>query len=78
MPIREPTDGHPDDKIHGDEFYRSPNPISPHHIGHPTHDGKWLELARALGRIDARKDFESIHGKAPPDGPKIKTRYRRT
>jgi len=33
-------------------------------LDHPSHKEKWLELARALGRMDARKDFEIIHGKA--------------
>lgn len=31
-------------------------------LGHPSHKEQWLELARALGRMDARKDFEAIHG----------------
>ena len=36
-------------------------------LDHPSHREQWLELARALGRLDARKDFEAIHGK-PPKG----------
>lgn len=78
--IRKPTpDRHPDDPCNDDEWVRQVNPIDPRHIGHPSHREQWLELARALGRMDARKDFETIHGKVPPDDlPKIKTRYRRT
>jgi len=59
-----------------EEIIRDVNPISPRHIGHPRHDGQWLELAKALGRMDARKDFETIHGKAPPDDSS-KTQGRR-
>jgi hypothetical protein len=62
------------------QIIRDVNPISPRNIHHPCHDEQWLELARALGRLDARKDFETIHGKAPPsnDRPKVKARYPRT
>jgi hypothetical protein len=40
----------------------------PRSLDHPSHREKWLALARALGRLDARKDFEAIHGKPPPQG----------
>jgi hypothetical protein len=54
------------------------DPNDPRSLSHPSHKEQWLELARALGRMDARKDFEAIHGKAPPDDrPKIKSRYPR-
>jgi hypothetical protein len=46
-------------------------------LDHPSHKEQWLELARALGRVDARKDFETLHGKAPNDRPKIKSRCRK-
>lgn len=62
-----------------EQIIRDVNPISPRHIGHPIHDEKWLGFARALGRLDARRDFETIHGKAPSDDrPKVKARYPRT
>lgn len=32
-------------------------------IDHPSHKEQWLALARALGRLDAKRDFEIIHGK---------------
>jgi hypothetical protein len=54
------------------------DPDDPRSLDHPSHDEQWLELARALGRLDARKDFETIHGKAPPDDrPETKARYPR-
>ena len=72
--IRKPTpDRHPDDPCHDDEWLRELdrklNTISPRYIGHPLHDEKWLELARVLGRMDAREDFERLH-------PQGKTRCR--
>jgi hypothetical protein len=78
--IRKPTpiERHPDDPCNDDEWQRKVNPIDPRNIGHPLHDAKWLELAEVLGRWEARRDFETIHGKAPPDDrPEIKARYRR-
>ena len=57
---------------------RSLDPADPRNLDHPSHKEQWLELAKALGRLDARKDFEIIHGKAPPDDrPKTKAHYRR-
>jgi hypothetical protein len=60
-----------------EEMIREVNPISPRHIGHPIHDEQWLELAKALGRMDARKDFEIIHGKAPANDNDPQTQGRR-
>jgi hypothetical protein len=61
-----------------EQIIRDVNPISPRNIHHPIHDEAWLALARALGRMDARKDFEIIHGKAPAnDNDPPKTQDRR-
>lgn len=32
----------------------------PSSIDHPSHKEQWLALARALGRLDARRDFEVL------------------
>lgn len=54
------------------------DPSDPRSLDHPSHKEKWLELARALGRLDARKDFEAIYGKAPPDDRReAKDRFQR-
>ena len=68
MPIREidPIDRHPDDPCQDDEWLRKINPINPRHPRHPCHDEQWLELARVLGRMDAREDFERLHGRGKP------------
>jgi hypothetical protein len=36
------------------------NPTDPSSLDHPSHKEQWLALARALGRLDARRDFETI------------------
>jgi hypothetical protein len=55
-----------------------PDLSDPRNLSHPSHKEQWLELARALGRLDARRDFETLYGKAPPDdSPKIKARRPR-
>ncbi len=46
-----------------------PDPSDPRSLDHPSHREQWLELARTLGRLDARKDFEAIHGKPPRGKP---------
>jgi hypothetical protein len=80
--IRKPTpiERHPDDPCHDDEWLRKVNPIDPRNIGHPQHDEKWLELARALGRLEAREEHERLHGnKGQTDGiAKTKTCRRTT
>lgn len=43
------------------------DPDDPRNLSHPIHREKWLELARAMGRMDARKDFEAIHGALPKE-----------
>jgi hypothetical protein len=32
----------------------------PRSLDHPSHKKQWMELARALGRLDAQRDFEAI------------------
>ena len=54
------------------------NPIDPRSPNHPIHDKNWLALARVLARLDARKDYETIHGEAPDDRSKIKARNPRS
>lgn len=39
---------------------RDPDPTDPRSLSHPSHKEQWLALARALGRLDARRDFEAI------------------
>jgi|GraSoi2013_100cm_1033763.scaffolds.fasta_scaffold563104_1 hypothetical protein len=71
MPIRKLNlidPRHPDHPCHDDEWLRKLNPIDPRNIGHPLHDEKWLELARVLGRMDAREQFDRLHHKGKPDG----------
>jgi hypothetical protein len=38
------------------------DPSDPRSLDHPCHKEQWLELARALGRLDARRDFEALRG----------------
>ena len=60
-----------------DVVARNLSPDDPRSLDHPSHKEQWLELARALGRMDARKDFEAIYGRPPkgtPDDRKIKAR----
>jgi hypothetical protein len=52
----------------------------PRNLDHPSHKAQWLELARVLGRMDARKDFEAIYGRPPPKGTpddRLKTKARK-
>jgi hypothetical protein len=44
-----------------EQIIRDVNPISPRHIHHPIHDEQWLELARALGRMEAREEYQELH-----------------
>lgn len=39
-----------------------PDPSDPASLAHPSHKEQWLALARALGRLDAKKDFEAMYG----------------
>jgi hypothetical protein len=40
----------------------------PRNIYHPCHAEQWLELARVLGRLEAREEYESIHKERETDG----------
>jgi hypothetical protein len=37
-------------------------PDDPRHVDHPCHQDQWLQLARALGRTLADRDFNREHG----------------
>lgn len=39
---------------------RDLEPTDPDSLEHPSHREQWLALARALGRLDARRDFEAL------------------
>ena len=47
------------------------DPTDPRHIDHPSHKEQWLELARALGRLEADRDFRRIQEwqRQNEDGP---------
>jgi hypothetical protein len=34
------------------------DPSDPRSLDHPSHKEQWLELARALGRMEAREEYE--------------------
>jgi hypothetical protein len=36
------------------------DPSDPRSIDHPSHKEQWLELARAIGRMEAREEFEQL------------------
>jgi len=38
------------------------DPTDPRSLNHPSHKEQWLELARAMGRMEAREEFERLHG----------------
>lgn len=42
------------------------DPRDPRSLSHPSHKEQWLALARALGRLDAKRDFEAIRSKGEP------------
>ena len=46
---------------------RDLDPTDPRSLDHPSHKEQWLELARALGRLDARRDYEAFHRKGKID-----------
>jgi hypothetical protein len=39
----------------------------PRNIDHPSHKERFLELARILGRLEAREEFERLHGRGQLD-----------
>jgi hypothetical protein len=43
------------------------DPSDPKNLNHPCHDQQWLELARAIGRSLARKQYEEDHLKDRTD-----------
>src|SRR5215471_7472337 len=38
------------------------DPADPASWDHPSHDEQWLELARAMGRTAARREWKRLHG----------------
>jgi len=40
---------------------RSLDPTDPRSLDHPSHREQWLELARTLGRLEAREEYERLH-----------------
>lgn len=46
---------------------RELNPIDPRNLSHPCHDEQWLELAKAIGRDMARRQYLNDNRKAPND-----------
>jgi hypothetical protein len=53
---------------------RDLDPADPKSLDHPSHKEQWLALARALGRLDARRDFDAIRrGEAIDQTPTRKT-----
>jgi hypothetical protein len=38
------------------------DPDDPRNIDHPSHREQWLELARAIGRLEAREEFNLLQG----------------
>jgi hypothetical protein len=43
-------------------------PINPRNPNHPCHDEQWLELAGALGRMEAREEFELLQRQRNKEG----------
>jgi hypothetical protein len=44
-----------------EQIIREVNPISPRNIHHPIHREKWLAFAEALGRMEAREEYQELH-----------------
>lgn len=42
------------------------DPDDPRSLSHPSHKEQLLELARALGRMEAREEFAMHHGNRGP------------
>jgi hypothetical protein len=40
---------------------RQLDPSDPRNIDHPSHKERWLEFARALGRLEAREEYALQH-----------------
>jgi hypothetical protein len=41
---------------------RQLDPADPRNLNHPSHKEQWLELARALGRMEAEEEYALLHG----------------
>jgi hypothetical protein len=55
------------------------DPNDPRNLDDPSHKEQWLEFARAIGRMEAREEFERLHGKGQQNhGATTKARYRTT
>jgi hypothetical protein len=39
----------------------------PHDLNHPCHREQWLELARTIGRLEAREEFKLLQGEKSND-----------
>jgi hypothetical protein len=48
----------------------------PRNLNHPCHREQWLELARTLGRLEARQEFESSQHNERQSDASTKTRHR--
>jgi hypothetical protein len=53
------------------------DPDDPRSLDHPSHKERWLELADAIGRLEAREEFERLHRKQSDGIAKTETRHRR-
>jgi hypothetical protein len=42
---------------------RQLDPADPRNLDHPCHKEQWLELARAMGRMEAREEYAILHGR---------------
>ena len=47
-------------------FVQELYPDDPRNIHHPSHRERWLELARAIGKAEARADFEHLKAEHLP------------
>jgi hypothetical protein len=57
---------------------RTLDPSDPRNPNHPSHDEQWLELAGALGRAMADRDFDRLYGKqGAKENGKIKSSHLR-
>jgi hypothetical protein len=50
------------------------DPEDPRSLDHPSHKEQWLELARMLGRLEARQEFYARNGGPPNDVIDLKAR----
>jgi hypothetical protein len=50
----------------------------PRSLDHPSNREKWLELARALGRLEAREEYDLLHGHKERQSPRWHPRKQRS